>query len=142
MYNRFGTYSWYKWSWWNICRINDLNITNINFSIIEIWISSSPRDHKSIRITIYVFFGSGKFKYFSIVILCNRIFFFSFKLFFVMKNIIAFLCKHSSMITIYTIDVKIYYNYSLNIIISLGPILCFHSVTRMLYTWKLIIWKN
>ena len=46
------------------------------------------------------------------------------------------------MLTISIIDVERDYNYSLNIILSLGPIPCFHFVTRMLYIRKVIISKN
>ena len=43
------------------------------------------------------------------------------------------------MLTIYIIDVEINSNCALNVIISLGPIPCFHLVTRILYMRKLMI---
>ena len=45
------------------------------------------------------------------------------------------------MLNSYIIAVEINYNSSLNLIISLVPIPCFRFVTRMLYTWKVIIEK-
>ena len=59
-----------------------------------------------------------------------------------MKTTIASLCEDSSMLNSYIIDVKRSYNYSLNGIISLGNILCFNLVTRILYIWKVIIAKT
>ena len=70
------------------------------------------------------------------------LYFFLFKLFFFMKIIITFLCKHSSMLTSYIIDVERNYESLLNVIISLGPIPCFHFLTRTLYIWKVIMKKN
>ena len=82
----------------------------------------SPQDHEYIRVIIYIYFGNGKFKSVSIFILCNIFFSLSF---FVMKTIISFLCKHSSILICSIIDVERDSNYSLNVIISLGPITCF-----------------
>ena len=45
------------------------------------------------------------------------------------------------MLTSSIFDVKRNYNYSLNEIISLGPITCFHYFTRILYILKVIITK-
>ena len=59
-----------------------------------------------------------------------------------MKITIAFLCKHSSMLTSSIIDGERNYNSSMKVIKSLGPIPCFHFVTRMLYIRKVIISKN
>ena len=59
-----------------------------------------------------------------------------------MKITIAFLWYDSSMLTIYIIDVERNYNDSLNAIISLGIISCFHFVTRMLYIQIAIIEKH
>ena len=39
------------------------------------------------------------------------------------------------------IDVERNSNYSFNVIITIGPVPCFHSDTWMLYIWKLIIAK-
>ena len=46
------------------------------------------------------------------------------------------------MLTSSIIDIERNSNSSLNIIISLGPIPCFHYVTKMLYIWKVIISKT
>ena len=59
-----------------------------------------------------------------------------------MKITIASLCEDSSMLTSSIIDAEIIYNHSLNVILSLGPIKCFHLVTKILYIWKLIIAKT
>ena len=59
--------------------------------------------------------------------------YFFFKLSFVIKITIAFLCEHSSMLTSSKINAERNSNYQLNIIISLGLIKCFHFITRMLY---------
>ena len=45
------------------------------------------------------------------------------------------------MLTSSIFDVKRNYNYSLNEIISLGPITCFHYFTIILYILKVIITK-
>ena len=71
-----GSYYWSKCSWWTICRIRNFNITNLNLFIIKIWISSLPWDQKYIKIIIYTFFGTGLFKTFSIIIICNIIVFY------------------------------------------------------------------
>ena len=46
------------------------------------------------------------------------------------------------MLASFIIDFERNYYYSLNLIISLGPIPCFHFVTRMLYILKLFIAKT
>ena len=46
------------------------------------------------------------------------------------------------MLTSYTIDAEINYNFSLNVIISLGHNPCFRLVTRTLYISKVIIAKT
>ena len=56
-----------------------------------------------------------------------------------MKITIAFSCEDSSMLTFSIIDVEINFISSLNVIISLGPITCFHFATILLYIRKLII---
>ena len=53
--------------------------------------------------------------------------------FFVMKIKIAFSCEDSSMLTSSIIDVEMNYNSSLNQIIPLVPIPCFHFDTKMVY---------
>ena len=113
----------------------------MNLFIIKIWISSSPRYHEYIKIIIYAFLGNGRFKAVSIVILCNRIIYFSL-ICFVMKIKFSFLCKHSSIWTSYIFDVKINYNSSLNVIILLWIIPCSNFIIRMLNIWKLIIEKT
>ena len=50
-----------------------------------------------------------------------------------MKITIAFSCEDSSMLISSIIDVERNYNSSLNVIMSIGPIPCFHFDTRMLY---------
>ena len=77
--------------------------------------------------------GIKKFKAISIIILYNTIIIIIFNYFFVMKIIIAFSCKDSSMLVSSIIEVERNYNSSLNVIMSIGPIPCFHSGTRMLY---------
>ena len=67
------------------------------------------------------------------------LFSFIFKYLFVMKNKICSSCEDSSILTSFTTDVEINCNYSLNAIISLEPIPCFHFVTIMLYMWRVII---
>ena len=59
-----------------------------------------------------------------------------------MKIKITSSCEDSSILTISIIDVEISSNFSLNLIISLGPTPHFHFVTRMLYTRKVIIANN
>ena len=59
-----------------------------------------------------------------------------------MKITIASSYEESPMLTSSIIDVERNYNSSLNVIISLGPIPCFHFFTRMLYTRKVIISKT
>ena len=59
-----------------------------------------------------------------------------------MKIKIFSLFEYSSMITNYIIDVEINYNYSLNVIIPLGSIPCFHFNTITVYIWKLVIARN
>ena len=56
-----------------------------------------------------------------------------------MKIIIASACENSYILTIHINDVERVFNSSLNLIISLVPILCFYFFTRMLYMLKLII---
>ena len=56
-----------------------------------------------------------------------------------MKTTIASSCEYSPMLNIYIINVERNSSYSLNVIISLGPITCFHFVNIMLYMWKVII---
>ena len=65
-----------------------------------------------------------------------------FKSLFIMKITIPSSCEDSSMLTGSIIYVEIIYNYSLNKIISLGPIPCFLYLTIMLYIWKVIIAKS
>ena len=50
-----------------------------------------------------------------------------------MKITIDFSCEDSSMSISSIIDVEKNSNYSLNVIISIGPISCLHFDTRMLY---------
>ena len=50
-------------------------------------------------------------------------------------------CEYSSMLTSSISDILRNSNYSLNLIISLGPIPCLHFVTRIIYIWKVMIEK-
>ena len=59
-----------------------------------------------------------------------------------MNIIVAFSWEDSSILTSYIIDVEIISNYSLNVIISSGPIPCFRVVSIMLYIWRVIISIN
>ena len=61
---------------------------------------------------------------------------------FLCKIAIASLCEYSSMLTNSIIGVDRYYNYSLNVIILLGPITCFQVDTIMLYILMVIIAKT
>ena len=56
-----------------------------------------------------------------------------------MKITISFSLKYLSILTRSTNGVKGYYNYSINVIISLVIIPCFNFVTRMLYIIIIII---
>ena len=58
-----------------------------------------------------------------------------------MKIIVESFCKDSSMLTSSISDVEINYNSSLNVIVPLGSIPCFHLFTIMLYIWKVVIEK-
>ena len=53
-----------------------------------------------------------------------------------MKITIEFSWEESSILTSSIIDVERNFNSSLNLIILLGPIICFHFVTIMLYIKK------
>ena len=59
-----------------------------------------------------------------------------------MKIKFTFSCEDSSMLTSSIIYAEINPNSSLNVILLLGPIPCFHFVTRFSYIWKLIIAKT
>ena len=65
-----------------------------------------------------------------------------FKVFFVMKITVALLCEDSSILISSIIDVEINSNFSLDVIISIVTIPCFHFDTIMWYIWKVIIEKN
>ena len=102
-----------------------------------------PTKRPWIYYDIYLyFFGIGYLKDFSIVILCNIFVLVLFMSSFVIKITIASYCEDPWMLTIYIIAVEFTSNYSLNEIISLGPITCFHFCTKMLYIWKVTICKN
>ena len=59
-----------------------------------------------------------------------------------MEIIVAYSCEDSSMLTSYIIDVEIIFHFSLNKIISLGPISCFRFVNINLYILKVSIAKT
>ena len=59
-----------------------------------------------------------------------------------MEITIAFSCEESSMLITSKIEDEINYNSSLNVIVSIGPIPCFHFDNKMLNTRKVITAKT
>ena len=130
MSNTFLPNCWSEWYLWTICSIQKVNITNLSFSLLK-YESLPYQENMNIVGSLYIpFFCVWKLKGFSIIILYNTCVFIFIKYLLVFKNTSDYSCEDSSIFFSPIISVEIFSNFSLNVIISLVDISCFHYVTR------------
>ena len=85
MSNTFWPINWPKWYRCTKCSIHDFNVIHLNFIMIEIWISSSPKYHELTMVVIYTVICIWKLSCVSFILLNYTIFSIYFKILHVEK---------------------------------------------------------
>ena len=109
--NTFWPIPWSKWSQRTKYSTNNFNLNELNWFIIEIWISYPPRYHELTMVNIDIIICLWKINYFFFIIPNNNISFINCQTFDFRRITTPFLCEDSSMFVSSTAAVDNFLNF-------------------------------